>query len=138
MLPRRRLPPELAGAHDVFCSQAERIEQARQALLSCLPDSRGRARAPVEVGIDLLADELDAVLPHMEAWRVPELDAAWQTCAEATRAARQRVGRARSIVGDSDQLHDLVGQVAALVQPLETWADAEERWHALRRWRRGP
>ena len=133
MLRRKALPAELSAAHEAFAAQAQRVEAARQALLSCLPDGRGRARAPLEVGIELLADEIDAVRPQMPAWRVAELEEAWRDCASAMDYARGRVDRALSIVGATDELHDLVAEVAALVQPLEAWADAEERWRALRR-----
>ena len=133
MLRRKALPPELSAAHEAFAAQAQRVEAARLALLSCLPDGRGRARAPLEVGIDLLADEIDAVRPLMEAWRVAAVEEAWADCASAMDYARSRVDRARRVVGATDELHDLVAEVAALVQPLEAWADAEERWRALRR-----
>lgn len=133
---QRVLPAELRPAWEAFATQAERVQQAREALLSCLPMGRGTQRAPVRVGVELIRDELDAVRPEMEAWRVEAVEAAWQDCASATDRARARVDRALAVADHTDAAHDLYHEVAAIVQPLEAWADAEDRWEQLRRRRR--
>ena len=136
MLRRKALPPEIAPAWETFAAQAQRVQQAREALLSCLPVGRGTQRAPVQVGIELIRDELDAVRPEMGGWRVEPVEDAWQDCVGATDRARARIGRALDVAASTDEAHDLYHEVAAIVQPLEAWADAEERWHQLRQRRR--
>ena len=136
MLRRKVLPAEIRPAWEAFSTQAHRVQQAREALLSCLPVGRGSQRAPVQVGIELMRDELDAVRPEMASWRVEAVEEAWQDCVGATDRARARVDRALAVADTTDEIHDLYHEVAAIVQPLEAWADAEERWHQLRQRRR--
>lgn len=125
------MPPELASAHAVFRAQAERVEAARQALLSCLPVGRVHP-APVPVGLELLRDEVTAVLDDMEAWRVPQLEGQWQAAREAIRESLAAVADAHEVATSSTELEALLGAVGEVVEPLDAWADAERAWLALR------
>lgn len=131
MFPRKVVPARLVPAWEAFSAQAERIQRAREALQSCVPVGRA-ARAPAPVGVELMRDELDAIRPRMTAWRVEEVAEEWERCAEATDRARARCDRALEIVGDTDDGHVLLREVAAIVMPLETWLEAEQRWRELR------
>jgi hypothetical protein len=125
------MPPGLRDAWEAFQTDAARVETARQALLACLPVGRVTP-APVGVGLDLLDDELGAVLAGMAVWRVPAVSREWERCQAAVAAALSAVPVARARAGDSGELEELLAAVGAVVEPLDAWADAERHWLGLR------
>ncbi|QBI19433.1 hypothetical protein ER308_07615 [Egibacter rhizosphaerae] len=127
----RTVPEHLRPAHTAFEAQAERVQAAREAMQSCVPVGRA-ARAPIEVGVDLMRDELDEILAAMPDWRVDELEAEWQRCRTATERARARCDRAAQAVDGTDDGHVVLREVAAIVMPLEVWLEAERHWRSLR------
>lgn len=140
---RRRVPEDLTPPGDLspqalaadftrFCEQAERVEAARQALLSCLPVGRVDP-APVPVGLDLLADELAAVADEMPAWHREEVADAWQACRDAVDESLEAIDDARQVATSTDELEELLDAVADVVEPLAVWGDAERRWRRVRR-----
>lgn len=131
MRKRKRMPPHLDPAWSAFQQQAERVESARQALLSCLPVGRVEP-APVAVGLDLLADELESVEPELGSWRVAEVEVHWQACRESFVEARQAIPPARGVAAATGELEELLGAVSDVVAPLDAWHDAERRWLRLR------
>jgi hypothetical protein len=131
MLRRKRMPVELEPAFQAFRAQAERIEQARSALLSCLPVGRVDP-APVPVGLDLLHDELVAISAELDAWRHDVVAHHWSACSSAIQEALDALPDAYRITASSTELEDLLGAVSAVVQPLDAWHDAERAWLALR------
>lgn len=131
MLRRKVVPERLRPAWEAFSEQAERVQSAREALQSCVPVGRA-ARAPATVGVELVRDELDEVLPQMGSWQVDEVADEWERCVEATRRARARCDDALVAVADTDDGHVVLREVAAIVMPLETWLEAEQRWRSLR------
>jgi hypothetical protein len=131
MFRHRIMPHDLRGQWAAFQVQAERVEQARRALLSCLPVGRVDP-APVPVGLDLLADELRAVAAEMSAWRRPELERQWAACRAAVDDAVAAVPAAHRVATTSTELEELLGAVAEVVEPLDAWSDAERAWRAQR------
>ena len=130
---RRTIPPELQPAHDAFTAQVERLEAARAALLSCLPVGRVDP-APVPVGLDLLADELDAIEAAMPDWRVPEVESVWQDCVEGIAEARGNIAEAHRVATTSTELEELLGAVEDVDEPLGyAFGRAERAWRDLRR-----
>lgn len=129
------LPEVLEAPHAAFAAQVERVATARRALLSCLPVGR-TVRAPVPVGLDLLAEELAAVESELPAWHVAEVADAWRACADAVAAAQEATPRAHEVALASSELEEVLQAVTAVVEPLEAWADAERAWHRLRARRR--
>lgn len=133
MFRRRQIPTHLAAAHERFAAQAERIEAARRALLSCLPVGRVDP-VPVPVGLDLLSDEIDAVRADLPAWRVPPVEAQWQACNAALNAAQAHIPVARAVAERSGELEELLGAVEDVDEPLgDAWQAAERAWRRLRR-----
>lgn len=128
---RKRMPAELEPAWEVFRAQAERVEQARSALLSCLPVGRVDP-VPVPVGLDLLRDELAIVARELDVWRVPEVTAHWEACAAAIDEAVTALPHAHRVAVDSTELEELLGAVGAVVEPLDAWHETERAWLALR------
>jgi hypothetical protein len=132
MLRRKHIPEDLRPAWSAFVAQAERVEQARRALLGCLPVGRVDP-APVPVGLDLLRDELQAVTADLDAWRVDEVADAWAACRDAVEESLQAIPRAHHVAATSGELEELLGAVADVVEPLDAWGAAERRFLALRR-----
>ncbi|MGH8909001.1 MAG: hypothetical protein ACRD0K_21530 [Egibacteraceae bacterium] len=131
MLRRKRMPVALQPAWDAFRAQALRVEQARSALLSCLPVGRVDP-VPVPVGLDLVRDELIAVAGEMASWRHDATAAHWDACAAAVGEALAAVGEARRVATTSTELEELLGAVSDVVEPLDAWHDAERAWLRLR------
>lgn len=131
MLRRKRIPAELEPAFQAFRAQAERVEQARSALLSCLPVGRVDP-APVPVGLDLLRDELTAVDGELDAWHRDVIADHWAACSEAILQALAALPNAYRVAASSTELDDLLSAVGDAVEPLDAWHDAERAWLALR------
>lgn len=125
------MPDHLLDAWGAFQAQAERVEQARRALLRCLPVGRVDP-APVPVGLDLIADELRAVLPSMEDWRVPDVAAQWDACRAAVDEALEAVPEAREVSASTGELEEMLDAVSDVVEPLDAWHEAERHWLTLR------
>lgn len=131
MLRRKQMPEHLEADYEVFRRQTERIAQARQVVLGCLPVGRVDP-APVPVGLDLLHDELTAVASELGAWKRDEVVDAWQRCAEAIEASLAAIPGARAVAERTGELEELLDAVTEAVEPLEVWADAERAWLRLR------
>lgn len=114
-----------------FVTQAERVENARQALLSCLPVGRVDP-APIAVGLDVLRDELLAVRNDLERWRSTPIEEHWQACDAAIAEALDHIEPARETADETDELEVLLEAVTEVVEPLDVWQDAEHAWRALR------
>lgn len=125
------MPADLAPAWAAFQSQAERVERARSALLSCLPVGRVEP-APVPVGLDLLDDELRAVMGELEAWRVAQLPQLWVACRDAIVEAMDAIPNARTVAAQTSELEELLDAVGDVVAPLDAWHEAERAWLRLR------
>jgi hypothetical protein len=68
----------------------------------------------------------------MAAWRHPELEAEWQACAEGLQLAEER---AITLLGHDDEpegFEALLGTVQALIEPLDPFVAAAERFRSLR------
>lgn len=128
---RRQLPQHLAAPWAAFTAQAERVEDARQALLGCLPVGRVDP-APIPVGLDLLRDELLAVCDELEAWRVDPVEAEWRACRDAIADALDHIEPTRATAERTDELEVLLEAVTDVVEPLDVWQDAEHAWRGLR------
>ena len=121
------MPAELLPAWEAFSAQAERVEQARQALLRCLPVGRVEP-APIGLGLDLLRDELLAVQAELPAWRDDVAEADWRACGEAIDEALAHIEPARQVSLSTGELEVLLGAITDVVEPLDAWATAERHW----------
>jgi hypothetical protein len=127
------MPPHLLPAFRVFSEQAERVQAARVAVFSCLPVGRVDP-APVPVGLDLLHDELVALRPELGSWRIDEVDRHWRDCAASVDEALDAIPAARKVALTTDELEELLGAVADVLEPLgDAWEAAERHWLGLRR-----
>ena len=129
---RKHMPAELTAAWDAFRAQAERVEQARSALLSCLPVGRVDP-APVPIGLDLVRDELTTVAADLDVWCDEAVVAQWEACAAAVAESLAAIPEAHRVATRSTELEELLDAVSAVVEPLDAWHDAERAWLRLRR-----
>lgn len=125
------MPAHLAAPWAAFCAQAQRVEDARQALLGCLPVGRVDP-APIPVGLDLLRDELREVGARLHEWQVPEVEAQWHACRAAVDEALAHIEPTRGTAQQTDELEVLLDAVTDVVEPLDVWQDAEHHWRSLR------
>lgn len=125
------MPEHLAAPWTAFMAQAQRVEDARQALLGCLPVGRVDP-APVPVGLELLRDELRAVAADVGAWHVPEVEQHWQACRAAIVEALAHVEPTLATALRTDELEILLDAVTDVIEPLDVWQDAERHWSSLR------
>ena len=133
MLRRKTMPPELQPAWTAFSDSAQRVQDARRVVLSCLPVGRVEP-APVAVGLDLLVDELAAVDEQLQTWRRDEVEQDWQGCRQAIAEARSAVPNAKHVAATTTELEELLGAVADVLEPLgDAFSAAERRWLSLRR-----
>lgn len=133
MLRRKTMPPELQPAWTAFSVQAQRVQDARRVVLSCLPVGRVEP-APVAVGLDLLVDELAAVNDELQVWRRDEVEQDWHSCRQAIAEARSAVPHAKQVAATTAELEELLGAVADVLEPLgDAFSAAERRWLSLRR-----
>jgi hypothetical protein len=128
---RKQIPAHLSDQWSAFVAQAERVEKARQALLSCLPVGRVDP-APIPVGLDLLRDELVDVRGQLDRWRAGPVEAQWQACATGIAEALDHIEPTRQTAAKTDELEELLEAVTDVVEPLDVWQDAEHAWRALR------
>ena len=131
MWPRKQIPADLRRTFDAFGAQAERVEAAREALLSCLPVGRVDP-VPVPVGLDVIVDELHAVRDEMQSWRTDAVERDWQACRESIEESLAAVPDARRVAAESAELEELLEAVSEVVEPLDAWHTAERRWLSLR------
>jgi len=125
------MPEALRPAWEAFQSQAERVENARQALLRCLPVGRVEP-APIGLGLDLLRDELQAVSAQMPAWRVPQTESDWLACQAVIVEALAAIEPTREVSLSTGELEILLNAVTDVVEPLEVWGTAERHWRKRR------
>jgi hypothetical protein len=130
---RRALPEGLQAPYVAFADQVRRVEEARDALMSCLPVGRVDP-APVPVGLDLLRDVLVEVRGELDAWRVEPVESEWQGVAEAIAESLAAIPRAHEVAESSDELEELLGAVEDVDEPLGyALQQAELRFRRLRR-----
>ena len=131
MLRRKRLPEELVPAHAAFEAVLDELEPGKSGLADVLPGTRMPGR-PLHDALAEYARRLDAAAPLMPAWRAPAVEAEWVACRDGLAIARARATTAIDAV-DPPGFEALLGLVSSLMDPLDPFADAEERFRRLRR-----
>jgi hypothetical protein len=129
---RRRLPEHLRAAFDAFESLAPALDRARAVLTGSVPGTRlpGRPLAETLLGFE---EGLREVRAGMDAWRVPQVDEAWLAASAGLDEALALADRVRTEAPDPGGFEGLIGLIGDLLAPLDAFADAAERFRALRR-----
>ena len=128
---RKRLPPDLEEAFEAFERVLAEIEPAKQALTEVMPTTRMPGR-PLPDALSEFTDRLDRARPAMPAWRLPETEQTWSACAAGIDEALGRARRLREDAPDLAGFEGLVWAVESLLDPLEPFREAAERFRSLR------
>lgn len=126
------LPAEHMDAWRAFLDCAEVIEGGRRVLLGTLPTGRVEP-APIGVGTDAVRRAITDAREWMPAWRLEELEDDWADCGNALDEALEGCDEVDEVAATTDELEELLEACQSVIDPLDTFADAERQWR--RTWR---
>ena len=131
MLRRKRLPAELVPVHEAFELVLEELEPAKVAITDALPGARMPGR-PFHDALDAYERGLEGASDGMGAWRDPTVEDVWLACYAGLREALALTHRAREGAPDVIGFEAMLGLVEGLLDPLDPFAEAEDRFRRLR------
>lgn len=108
------------------------VEAAKRALTGTVPTTRS-AGTPLAEGIHELEQRLAAAQALMPAWQHPDLDDQWRACDEGIRESLERARQLREDPPELGGFEGLIWAVDRLLEPLEAFEAAAERFRTLRR-----
>lgn len=129
---KKELPPELDPAFRAFEGVLEAIEPAKAAVADVLPGTRLPGRPLRDALVEYRAG-VERAGRGMAGWRRPEVEDEWRACAAGLRAAE---AKAAALLGHEDEpegFEALLGIVQSLIEPLDPFVAAAERFRSLRR-----
>jgi hypothetical protein len=128
---RRRLPPELEAPYEAFERVLAEVEPAKEALTEVMPTTRLPGR-PLPDALAEFEDRLDHARDAMPGWRRPETEPEWAACAAGIEEAAARAARLREDAPDLGGFEGLIWAVGSLLDPLEPFRVAAERFRSFR------
>jgi hypothetical protein len=131
MFRRRRLPPELEPIRDAFDAVLAEVEPAKASLADCMPTTRLPGR-PLPDALAEYEGHLERARALMPSWRHPQVEEEWRACDVGSRDA---LALARTLREEAPRLagfEGLLGAVESLMDPLDPFEAAAERFRALR------
>ncbi|MGZ5349985.1 MAG: hypothetical protein ACXWZU_07210 [Actinomycetota bacterium] len=131
MFRRRRLPPELEPVRDAFDAVLTEVEPAKAALADCMPTTRLPGR-PLPDALAEYEDHLERARALMPPWRHLELETEWLACDAGLVDALALARRLREEAPQLGGFEGLLGAVESLMDPLDPFEAAAERFRALR------
>ena len=132
MLRRKALPDELVPSFRAFHDVLDELEPAKAGLTEVVPGTRLPGRPLADALAEFVA-RLTRVRGLMHAWRRPELEAEWSACADGLAVALDRATQLLDDAYEASGFGSLMGIVEGLLDPLEPFAQAEDRFASLRR-----
>ncbi len=132
MLRRKRLPEDLRGPLGGLQEVAAQVEQAKRMLMDVVPTTR-LPGSPLAEGIHELERRLGRARELMPAWRHPRLEREWRACDEGIRESLDRARRLREDPPELAGFEGLIWAVDRLLEPLEAFEAAADRFRTLRR-----
>jgi hypothetical protein len=132
MFRRKALPDELIPSFRAFHDVLDEIEPAKAGLTEVVPGTRLPGR-PLDDALAEFVARLTRARDLMPAWRRPELEAEWSACADGLAIALDRATELLDDAYEASGFGSLVGLVEGLLDPLEPFAQAEDRFASLRR-----
>jgi hypothetical protein len=129
---RKQLPPELVGRYEAFQVVLGEVEPAKAGVADVLPGTRLPGR-PLRDAVGEYRERLVRAEHAMGAWRAPEVEHEWIACSEGLDVAVDRATRLLGLETDPEGFEGLLGTVEQLLDPLEPFAAADERFRDLRR-----
>jgi hypothetical protein len=132
MFRRKTLPDELVRRLEGLRAVVNEIEAAKSALTGTVPTTRA-AGTPLAEGIHELEQRLAAGQKLMPAWRHPALEDEWRACVDGLRESLDRARRLREDPPELAGFEGLIWAIDRLLEPLEAFEAAAERFRTLRR-----
>jgi hypothetical protein len=132
VLRRKRLPEQLEQPLAALRAAVIEIDAAKEAMTRTVPSTRS-AGTPLAEGILELEGRLEAAQVLMRAWRHPDLEDEWRSCDDGIRESLDRARRLREDPPEIGGFEGLIWAVDQLLQPLEAFEGAAERFRTLRR-----
>jgi hypothetical protein len=132
MFRRKALPDELVPSFRAFHDVLDEIEPAKAGLTEVVPGTRLPGR-PLDDALAEFVARLTRARDLMPAWRRPELEDEWSACADGLAIALDRATQLLDDAYEASGFGSLVGLVEGLLDPLEPFSQAEDRFGSLRR-----
>jgi hypothetical protein len=132
MFRRKALPDELVPSFRAFHELLEEIEPAKAGLTEVVPGTRLPGR-PLDDALAGFVARLTRARDLMAAWRRPELEDEWSACMDGLAIALDRATQLLDDAYEASGFGSLIGVVEGLLDPLEPFAQAEERFASFRR-----
>lgn len=132
MIGRKELPAHLAEPYRAFLAVLEEIEPGKAGLTDVLPSTRLPGR-PLRDAVHEFRDRLTRAQGLMPGWRCPEVEDEWGACDGGVREAIDRADRLLARAEDPVGFEGLLGTVEQLLDPLDPFTVASERFRKLRR-----
>ena len=132
MIGRKELPAHLLAPYRAFLAVLEEVEPAKAGLADVLPGTRLPGR-PLRDAVVEFRDRLGRAQGLMAAWRCPEVEPQWQACQRGLQEALDRADRLLGSSHDPEAFGGLLGAVEQLMDPLDPFVAAGERFRKLRR-----
>jgi hypothetical protein len=129
---RKELPAELVEPYAAFLRVLDEIEPAKSGVADVLPSTRLPGR-PLKDAVSEFRERLARASIAMPTWRCAAVETEWAACAEGLAQARDRADRVLSLDEDPIGFEGLLGTVEQLMDPLDPFVAADERFRALRR-----
>jgi hypothetical protein len=126
------LPDDLHDAWWAFLDCAEVIEGGRRVLLGTLPTGRVEP-APIAVGTDAVRRSIADARAWMPRWKLDDLVDEWADCQKALDEAEAGTSELDEVAVSTRELEELLEACQDVIDPLDTFADAERAWR--RRWK---
>ncbi|MDH5314496.1 MAG: hypothetical protein OEW66_11780 [Actinomycetota bacterium] len=128
---RKRLPAGLVGSFEAFERVLSEIEPAKEALTEVMPTTRVPGR-PLPDALVEFVERLERARAAMPAWRCAEIEPEWSACANGVDEALGRARRLREDAPDLGGFEGLIWAVEELLDPLEPFRSAAERFRSMR------
>ena len=132
MFRRKQLPDGLRSSLGGFREVVAEIEAAKDAMTATVPSTRSTG-TPLAEGVLELEQRLAAAQVLMPAWRHPDLEGQWQACDAGIRESSERARELREDPPNLRGFEGLIWAVDRLLEPLEAFEAAAERFRTLRR-----
>ncbi len=131
LLRRKRLSTALFPRFEAFTSVVREIELAKDALTTAVPTTRLPGR-PLAEALHAFEERLQTALDGMPHWRASELETEWLACREAVEGSLDAAERLRLGAIDPAGFEGLIGTIGDLLDPLDAFEAAADRFRALR------
>ncbi|MDP9302777.1 MAG: hypothetical protein M3P43_18070 [Actinomycetota bacterium] len=132
MFRRKVLPDALVRSFRAFHAVLDETEPAKAGLTDVVPGTRLPGR-PLDDALEEFVARLTRARGLMPAWRRPELEDEWTACAAGLAVALDRAAELLDDGYEAAGFGSLVALVERLLDPLEPFAHAEDRFASLRR-----